>query len=202
LPADLLLSLFSNPLASTLALRTQTCHALGGFVLGSTPMPLSTAHTRISNTITAYLTTIAPFHNTTSPLKATDVAIIRTLRTTIANTEPLHVAQGPVWAISILVSMVVLLGSKLCADQKVNRIVSSLICLGMRHPKSSVRALCCIAWWSITWVYFQPLLPFELDAELEVDDEVRSATVCASGAFEGDVVWWIVGRGWRPSLLC
>jgi hypothetical protein len=69
--------------------------------------------------------------------------------------------------------MVVLLGSKLCADQKVNRIVSSLLSLGMRHPKSSVRALCCIAWRSITWVYFQPPLPVESDAESEVDDEVR-----------------------------
>ena len=69
--------------------------------------------------------------------------------------------------------MVVLLGSKLCADQKVNRIVSSLLSLGMRHPKSSVRALCCIAWRSITWVYFQPPLPVESDAESEVDDDVR-----------------------------
>ena len=170
---DLLPSLLTNLLASTLALRTQACHALGGFVLGSTSIPLSTVHTRISNIIATYLTTIVPSPNAKSPSKATDATIVRTLRTTIGNAEPLHVAQGPVWAISVLASMVVLLGSKLCADQKVNRIVSSLLSLGMRHPKSSVRALCCIAWRSITWVYFQPLLPVESDAESEVDDEVR-----------------------------
>jgi len=67
----------------------------------------------------------------------------------------------------------VLLGSKLCADQKVNKIVSSLLSLGIRHPKSSIRALCCIAWRSVTWVYFQPPLPVESDAESEIDDEVR-----------------------------
>jgi hypothetical protein len=155
---------------------------LGGFVLGSTSIPISTAHTRISNTITAYLTTISPSPNAKSPSKATDAAIVRTLRTTIGNAEPLHVAQGPVWAISVLASMVVLLGSKLCADQKVNRIVSSLLSLGMRHPKSSVRALCCIAWRSITWVYFQPPLPVESDAESEVDDDVREKRLYARQA--------------------
>jgi len=68
---DLLPSLLSNLIASTLALRTQACHALCGFVLKSTSIPISTAHTRISNTITAYLTTISPSPNAKSPSKAT-----------------------------------------------------------------------------------------------------------------------------------
>ena len=63
-------------------------------------------------------------------------------------------------------SMVVLLGSELCMDQKINRIVSSLLSLGMQHPKSSVRMLCYIVWWSVTQVYVWPLLPVELDTEV------------------------------------
>jgi hypothetical protein len=94
-----------------------------------------------------------------------DAAIVRTLRTTNGNAEPLHsCARSSVG--HQLASMVVLLGSELCTDQKINRIVSSLLSLGMRHPKSSVRALCCIAWRSVTWVYFRSPLPVESDAEV------------------------------------
>ncbi|KAF8968986.1 hypothetical protein BDZ97DRAFT_1797269 [Flammula alnicola] len=168
---QLLPSVLSNLLASTLALRTQACHALGGFVNGSTSIPLSTCHTKIASTIAAYLTTATPSPAKTAQTKPTEAAIVRTLRTTISNAEPTHVAQGPVWAISVLASFVVLLGSRLCADQKVNRIVSSLLSLGMRHKKSSVRALTCIAWRPIAWAYFQPPLPVEDDEESEVDED-------------------------------
>ncbi|KAF8177829.1 hypothetical protein BJ912DRAFT_930200 [Pholiota molesta] len=56
----LLPSVLANLLAPTLALRTQACHALGGFVNGSIAIPVSTVHTKISNTVSAYITTASP----------------------------------------------------------------------------------------------------------------------------------------------
>jgi hypothetical protein len=52
----------------------------------------------------------------------------------------------------------------------------------MRHQKSSVRALCCIAWRSVTWVYFQPPLSVESDAESEIDEEIRERSQYARQA--------------------
>lgn len=172
--APLLPSVLSNLLASTLALRLQACHALGGFVNGAIAIPLSTVHTKLSRIVATYLTT--PTSSPTklakaSTTKPTEAAIVRTLRTTMNMSEPIHVAQGPVWAISVLASFVVLLGSRLCADPILDRIVSNLLSIGMRHSKSSIRALTCVVWRPIAWTYFQPPLPVEDDEESEVDEE-------------------------------
>ncbi|KAJ3509179.1 hypothetical protein NLJ89_g5360 [Agrocybe chaxingu] len=177
LPAftPLLPSILSNLLAPTLVLRTQACHALGGFVLAATSIPLSSAHTIISSAIAAHITALpTPKKASDSPTKQTECQIVRTLRTTMTNADPTHVAQGPVWAICVLASFVVLLGSRVCTDSRANRIVSSLLSLGMRSKKSSVRALTCLAWRTMTWAYFQPPLPVESDEESEVDDEERA----------------------------
>ncbi|PPQ86312.1 hypothetical protein CVT25_005613 [Psilocybe cyanescens] len=172
-------SVLSNLLANTLALRTQACHALGGFVIGSTSpaVPPSTTHTKIANTVAAFLTTVAT-PNPKSPSKSTEALIVRTLRTTIGATDPAHVAQGPVWAVCVLASFVALLRSKLCTDAKVNRIVSALLSLAFRHKKSSVRALVCIAWRTVTWSYFQPpLIEENEDGEEEVGDDAADQEV-------------------------
>ncbi|KDR82377.1 hypothetical protein GALMADRAFT_237655 [Galerina marginata CBS 339.88] len=168
----LLPSILSNLLASTFNLRTQACHALGGFANASTSVPLSTVHTRISNTVTTYLTTTPP-PSAKSPTKPTEAPIVRTLRTTLGCVDPPHVAQGPVWALSVLASFVVLLHSRLSVDPRVNRILSSLLGLGMRHKKSSVRALCCIVWRPVIWAYFQPPLP--VNSEDEDEQDVKDA---------------------------
>lgn len=161
-------------LAPTLALRTQACHALGGFVNGSIAIPVSTIHTKISNTVAAYITTASPSPgkaSAKSPNKPAEAAIVRTLRTTLGNTEPTHVASGPVWAISVLASFVVLIGPRLYAETKANRIISTLLGSGLRHTKSSLRALTCAVWRQITWAYFQPPLPVEDGEESEVDED-------------------------------
>lgn len=165
--------MLANLLAPTLALRTQACHALGGFAIASTAIPLSTVHTKIASTVSAFLTTAtsSPNKSAKSPVKPIDAAIVRTLRTTMNNNEPIHVASGPVWSISVCASLVVLLGARLSTDPKATRTLDTLLNLGLRHEKSLVRALTCTVWRSIAWAYFQPALPIEDDEESEVDEE-------------------------------
>ena len=166
-------SVLSKLLASTLTLRTQACHALGGFVLGLTSIPLSTIHTQVSRTVAAYITTAMHSPGKKSPEKPTDAAILRTLKTTLATENPEHVAHGPVWALSVLASFIVLLGSRFSEDMRISKIISGLLAMGLKHKKSSVRALGCLLIRPLAWVYFQPPLPADSDEESEVDDEVR-----------------------------
>ena len=142
-------------------------------MLGLTSIPLSTIHTQVSRAVTAYITTAVHSPGKKSPEKPTEAAILRTLKTTLATEEPEHVAHGPVWALSVLASFIVLLGSRISEDIRVNKIISCLLAMGLRHKKSSVRALGCLLIRPLAWVYFQPPLPVESDDESEVDDEVR-----------------------------
>ncbi|KAH7921313.1 hypothetical protein BV22DRAFT_1132369 [Leucogyrophana mollusca] len=167
---ELLPSILANLLASTLVLRTQACHALGGFVLGSIALPPSYIHTRISNMVSTFLTT--PSTSTSprkSPSNPSDPVIIRTLRTTLNAVEPAYCAQGPVWALSVLASFIVLLGPAVCTDVQLTRIVSALLQLSMRNKKSSVRGLACLLWRCVAWSYFRS--PLVRSSEEEGEDE-------------------------------
>lgn len=162
-----------NLVANTLSLRTQACYALGGYVLGLTSLPRSPLHAKVSGVVATYLTTPSTPKKTDSPSKSTESAIVRTLRLTMSQTDPDHLAQGPVWGLSVLSSFVVLLNTRLYTDSNVSRIVSVLLALGIRHKKSSIRALTCLAWRCLTWAYFQPPLPVDSDNESEVNDEIH-----------------------------
>ena len=105
-----------------------------------------------------------------SPSKLSEAPIVRTLRTTMIAVDPTNVAQGPVWAISVLSCFVVLLGSKLYTNQKLGRLVCSLLTLASAHKKSTVRGLLCVAWRVVTWAYAAPPLPVEIGEESEVEE--------------------------------
>lgn len=159
--AELIPSILSNLLAPTVILRVQACHALGGFVLGFITLPQSPLQTRISDMIATFLTTpdTSPLRLAKSPNKPkADPYIVRTLRTTLNTVDPSHVAHGPVWALSVLASFIVLLGPRLCTDIRLTRIVSALLTLAIRNKKSSVRAVGCLLWRCITWAYVRPPL--------------------------------------------
>ena len=161
---ELLPSILANLLAPTLGLRTQACHALGGFVLGCVSLPSSSIHARIANIVSTFLTTPAVSSPRRSPAKpVAEPGIIRTLRTTLNTVDPQHVAQGPVWALSVLASLIVLLGPLVCQDVRLTRIVSALLTLAMRNKKSSVRALASLLWRCVAWAYLRP--PLELYPE-------------------------------------
>ncbi|KXN87618.1 hypothetical protein AN958_08399 [Leucoagaricus sp. SymC.cos] len=163
---NILDSILNNLLASTLALRQQACQALSGIVLGLVSLPRSSnsIHTRISNIVVDYVTQVPEFQSpkpirsaTPSPSKlAQEPPVFRTLRATLNATEPVHSAQGPVWALVVLACFIVLLGPTLIHNNKIFRSFSALLSLSMRHKKSSVRALGCVVWRCIAWVYFLP----------------------------------------------
>ena len=142
-------------------------------MLGLASIPLSTIHTQVSRIVAAYISTATHSPGKKSPEKPTEAAILRTLKTTLATENPEHVAHGPVWALSVLATFIVLLGSRISEDIRINKIISCLLAMGLRHKKSSVRALGCLLIRPLAWVYFQPPLPVDSDDESEVDDDVR-----------------------------
>ncbi|KZT11950.1 uncharacterized protein LAESUDRAFT_746733 [Laetiporus sulphureus 93-53] len=174
---ELLPAMLSNLLAPTLVLRTQACHALGGFALAAASIPLSEVHTRISNIVASRFISPGTSNGFMSPLK--DSTIIRTLRTTLVATDPKHPAQGPVWAWSVIANFVVLLGPAVYSDERLMRAITALFALGMRHQKSSVRALGCLAWRCMTWAYFHaPLIQLK---PLEDESDASSSSETSDG---------------------
>ncbi|KAF9453095.1 hypothetical protein P691DRAFT_801947 [Macrolepiota fuliginosa MF-IS2] len=162
---NILDSILSNLLGPTLPLRQQACHALSGMVLGLVAIPRSSTsiHARISNIIADYITHIPASPRSTllppalSPSKLVQEApIFRVFRKILNETEPVHVAQGPVWALAVLACFIVLLGPTVIHNNKIFRSLSTSLSLSMRHKKSSVRALGCMVWRCIAWVYFLP----------------------------------------------
>ncbi|KAA1469740.1 hypothetical protein DENSPDRAFT_816901 [Dentipellis sp. KUC8613] len=176
----LLPSILDNLLAPTLALRTQACHALGGFTLASTRLPPSFVHTQISDIVASFITTPpATPRKLLSPSGSTDPTIIRTLRSTLNINDPSMAAQGPVWALCVLASFIVLLGPRLYTSAKISRMTSALLTLAMRHRKSSVRALTTIVYRCLAWVYCRPPLPEQQsdeDGDSDVDAQDMALT--------------------------
>lgn len=166
----------ANLLAPTLNRRSQACHALGGFALACASLPPSYIHTRISSSVASFLATDSTPKKSPSKkspsTSSEDPPIIRTIRTTLGASDPQHPAQGPVWALSILAHLIVLLGNALCTDIKVSRVISALLTLSMRHKKPAVKGVALLVWRVATWAYFQPPLLANPDEE-SGNDEAR-----------------------------
>ncbi|KAI1790163.1 hypothetical protein LXA43DRAFT_523662 [Ganoderma leucocontextum] len=173
--------IISNLLAPTLVMRGQACHALGGLAHAAASLPPSEAHTRMSTTVAACFmksTDVSPTTPSKSKPDASpskDSMLVRTLRTTLQAVEPKHSAQGPVWAFSVVAHLVVLLGPTVYLHSDLTRTVTALFSLGMRHTKSSVRALGCLAWRTMTWAFFRPP-HVKITVDTESDGEDESAT--------------------------
>jgi hypothetical protein len=122
------------------------------------------------------------------------IPIINTLRTTLQAAEPEHVAAGPVWGLSVLACLLVMLSSALTddANTKLTRVVTVLLGLAVKHPRSTVRAVGCLMWQCVIWVYFQDRLPplDDSQGESEVEDDVKKNTV--NGVGRGKEAWWKV----------
>ncbi|KAI1795696.1 hypothetical protein LXA43DRAFT_1090849 [Ganoderma leucocontextum] len=144
----------SNLLAPTLVMRGQACHALGGLAHAAASLPPSEAHTRMSTIVAACF------------MKSYN---------TIEAVEPMHSAQGPVWAFSVIAHLVVLPGPTVYLHSDLTRTVTALFSLGMRHTKSSVRALGCLAWRTMMWAFFRPP-HVKITVDTETDGEDESAT--------------------------
>lgn len=184
---DLLPSVLCSLLAVTLPLRVQACHALGGFVNGLLSLPRSSIHTRVSDIVAAFL--LAP---STPKKSCSESSITRTLRTLLGIQEPTHPAHGPVWALVVVGCFAVLLGPRAYTDQQVYRIFHAQCIQIMRHKKSTIRAMGCLLWRCLAWVYVQPPLPPDPTGTDE-DEEGEVETLCHPDdgwSAECRVEWW------------
>ncbi|KIY71205.1 hypothetical protein CYLTODRAFT_346440, partial [Cylindrobasidium torrendii FP15055 ss-10] len=157
-------SVLRNLLASTVALRVQACHALGGYAYASTLLAPCELHGELAEMVQDYIK-VPP---KTTPRKANTLVrspsmtetstIVRALRTSLSNEEPAAVTQGPVWGLSILGHLTLLLRSSVFDDLEVRSIVKNLISIPRSSKCQVVRQLTAIAWRSVVWGLFQPRL--------------------------------------------
>ena len=104
---------------------------------------------------------------------------MRTIRAAIGLAEPTYVVQGPVWGLSVLSSLIVLMGPLLKEDKKASRAVGSLLSYSVIQKRSGTRSLGCLAWRCAVWAFLQPPLPIpedeESDDERDSEEEIQSA---------------------------
>ncbi|KAI1787492.1 hypothetical protein LXA43DRAFT_1028904, partial [Ganoderma leucocontextum] len=146
---------------------------LGGIISSNLLAPTLVMRARRIHACRRFPTTPSKSKPDASPSK--DPTLVRTLRTTLQAVEPMHSAQGPVWAFSVIAHLVVLLGPTVYLHSDLTRTVTALFSLGMRHTKSSVRALGCLAWRTMTWAFFRPP-HVKITVDTETDGEDESAT--------------------------
>ncbi|KAJ2932660.1 hypothetical protein H1R20_g4437, partial [Candolleomyces eurysporus] len=164
-------AILQNLLASTLVLRLQACHALGGLAYALAGLPSSSLHATVSDIVIEFINAPSP----PSPgkklpayqLARRDSPIIRTIRTTMAASDATHIAQSPVWGLSVIASLVVLVGSRMYTHKKASQALLNVLKLGLKTRKASLRHLFSVAWRTVTWAWFQP----DYDTLLEDDGE-------------------------------
>ncbi|KAF5382309.1 hypothetical protein D9757_008473 [Collybiopsis confluens] len=193
----LLDSILHNILSPSLNLRIQATHALGGLAYASTTLPISQVHKDLSTWVVEYLLAspkrVSPSKKSGSPTPATQESdICRTLRTTLNVEDPVHVTHGPVWALHVLGSFIVLLGSAFRTDVRVCRAISSLLILTLRHKKVSVRKLACVVWRMVVWSWHQYILPSPADGD---GGPKRPAASQSQWGLIETVLTWGVGVG-------
>ncbi|KZV73722.1 hypothetical protein PENSPDRAFT_749951 [Peniophora sp. CONT] len=197
--------------APTLALRAMAAHALGGLALGASRLPASWAHTRLHDELVHYLeidaapTPAASPSKSSSPIKSpsktksaamamSDTPLMSALRAALKNERPLHAVQGPVWALSILASFAVLLGSGLAADRRLTHLVAALASLGARHHRSTVRSLTMMACRALSWAWHRPPLLTGEDEEPYKEDEVYLISGDEDLARKREATWKFVAK--------
>ena len=100
--------------------------------------------------------------------------ITRTLRTLLGIQKPTHPANGPVWALVVVGCFAVLLGPRAYTDQQIYRIFHAQCNQIMHNQKSTIRAMGCLLWRCLAWVYVQPPLPPDPTETDEDEEEVES----------------------------
>ena len=141
-------------------IRTQACLALRGVALACSVLPYPWACCQISVTVAKTLCAA-----NSGVLNPSEPDLIKTLRFALNTTEPPSPAYGPVWSLCVLANLIVLLGPLLCMNLKAQKAVSSLLSIAMLNRKSSIRAVGCLVWRSLTWVYVHPSRVYELQDE-------------------------------------
>jgi hypothetical protein len=123
---------------------------------------------------------------TTTTSQHTSHEIIRSLRSTLLVDVPTHAGTSPIWGLSLLASLIVLLAPIIrlsssrstsssqptTTDRKVFLTVQALLTLALRAKKTSLKEFCSLISRTLVWVYVSPQLEGAEPEEDDGEDEV------------------------------
>ena len=101
--------------------------------------------------------------------------ILKTLRTTLRTSEPVHHAQGPLWAVSVLASLTVLFGPELLRNYELLTTYRDILTIGTKSKKHAFRTAITTIWGPLIWTWqkwrntpdINELTEFQTEHELE-----------------------------------
>lgn len=83
-----------------------------------------------------------------------------------------HVAQSPIWGISVISNLILLLGSKMYTEKKACTTLLNVLKMGAKVKKASVKQLFTISWRCLLWAWFQP--DYETVADSDDGEDEKS----------------------------
>lgn len=140
-------SVLEGLLAPSCALRVQAAHALGG---------LSMAIARSGSEFDDFIRNVSPCvvdFFLRKDNEGSTTTILRTLRTTLRTSEPIHHAQGPLWAISVLASLIVLFGPALLRNYELLTTFRDITTVGIKSKKLAFRTAVTALWGPLIWTW-------------------------------------------------
>ena len=162
-------------IAPSCVLRVLAAHALGGYAL---------AITNLDHDFTELLNDLSPVVQNAFlervPEEKSETTLLRALRTAIKSPTTVHPGQGPFWAISVLASIIILVGPALLKDPALIILLKNLIQGGMQTKRKVVRGvtenlLGPLIWSWSTWRHSRHLQSADDSLDLEDQEEAKAS---------------------------
>lgn len=177
LSSEFLPALLETLIAPALALRLHAAHAVGGLALAITQFETCVELRRALNLISP---TVMEFFLRKQPAAdlGSQTTILRAIRSVLSNqfsdSSMSHHAQGPFWGLSVLLSLIILLGPATMTQLTVLKELKEALDLGLKNKKRCVRMIATSCWGGLAWTWrtWRHCLPSEesmVDPESEGD---------------------------------
>ena len=109
-------------------------------------------------------------------------------------------AQGPIWALCMITTLIMLLGPTFMTSTKLTNVVKALLTLSICHKKSSVCTLGCIVWHLLAWTYFQPPFSCKTDKGEGGEEEEHGWEDDEQAMSKPAAAWTQVEEAWRDDF--
>ena len=182
--AEILPSVYANVTSQNATLRVEAVHAL---------LALSHAIVHADERSPAVVSALAEatvtyMTNQYETRKLNDTSMItKFVRTCFDADVPSHAAQSPMWALSVVATLIVLSGGEALTQNRIIKFVMDHLQIAVSYKKSTIRAVSGLVWRALVWACVQ------LDKSDEPEDKKESAWKLIRQLVDGGIGISIVG---------
>lgn len=177
LSTEFLPVLLDSLISPVLALRVHAAHAVGGLALAITQFETCDELRRALNKISPI---VLEFFLRKQPAAGSQTTVLRALRSSLSNqfndTSFSHHAQAPFWGLSVLLSLIILLGPATLSELTVLKELKEALDMGLKSRKRCVRVITTSCWGGLAWswrTWRHPVQSEEASANAENEGDAQ-----------------------------